>query len=100
LKTQSSGFILCIYQGVQFCSEMKKQVNIQRKKITSSPVPVTQTVLIFQGTVHRVPHHYGPLLLPTVVLQVSGNAQITLGHVKSQSLHLQSHGLLTQEMLF
>lgn len=69
-------------------------------KVTNSPVPATQTVLIFQGTVHRVPRHYGPLLLPTVVLQVSGNAQIMLGHVKSLLLHLQFHGLLRQEMLF
>lgn len=78
---------------------MKKN-HVNTMKVTSSTVPVTQTFLIFQGTVHRVPHHYGPLLLPTVALQVSGNAQIMPGHVKSQLLHLQFHGLLRQEMLF
>lgn len=92
-------FKLHVYQGVQFCSEMKKK-HVNTMKVTSSTVPVTQTFLIFQGTVHRVPHHYGPLLLPTVALQVSGNAQIMPGHVKSQLLHLQFHGLLRQEMLF
>lgn len=86
------------YQGVQFSSETKNHK--YTKKITSLPIPVTQTVLIVRDTVHRVPHHYGLLLLPTVVLQAFGNAHIMLGHVKSQLLHLQSHGLLTQEMLF
>lgn len=90
------------YVFIKVCSSAVKWKKMCKytTKVTSSPVPATQTVLIFQGTVHRVPHRYGPLLLPTVVLQVSGNAQIMLGHVKSLLLHLQFHGLLRQEMLF
>lgn len=92
--------VLCYVLSRRAVLQWNEKACKYTKKITNSPVPVTQTVLIFQDTVHRVPHHYGPLLLPTVVLQVSGNAQIMLDHVKSQLLHLQSHGLLTQEMLF
>lgn len=51
---------------------------------TNLPIPVTQTVSTFQGTVHKVPHHCDLPLQPTEAPQVFGNAQTMQGHVKSQ----------------
>lgn len=51
---------------------------------TNLPVPETQTVSTFQGTVHKVPHRCDRPLRPTEAPQVFGNAQTTRGHGKSQ----------------
>lgn len=98
LKTKQSGFIQWLSKAAFL--QQKSTLSNYIQQFTNSAVPVIQTVLIFQGTVHKAQHHCVQLLLPTEVPRVFGSAHIKLGHVKSQSLHLQSHGLLIPAMLF
>lgn len=73
-----------LFTRVQFSKNKINPVWKFTVYFTNLPVPVTQTVSTFQGTVHKVPHHCDLPLQPTEVPQVFGTAQITRGHVKSQ----------------
>ena len=67
------------------CSSARKENPICKftEYFTNLPVPVTQTVSIFQGIVHKVPHHCDLPLQPIEAPQVFGNAQTMRDHVKS-----------------
>lgn len=68
------------------CSSARKENPVCKftERFTNLLVPVTQTVSISQGIPHKVPHHCVLLLQPTEAPQVSGNAQTTRAHEKSQ----------------